>query len=246
MSDDLASELMGTEVETPAEPDPTPEVEVVAESETPEVESTGEKEVVADTPPVSEPETVLMSAHIGQRKDLQGQIAGLKAQIAAQPVPEPEKVDFFADPDAALNDMRAGLSQELTNTLLSEGQAQAEGKYDADTVQQAVDWVTQAGANSPYIAQQFTNTPLLQQHSKAVEMWQQEQSRAEMGDPTKLRATMREEIKLELLQEQKAALEKKEALANSIPGTLVGDSSQGSLNSAEWTGPTNLESLIDN
>lgn len=261
MSDDIASELLDTPVVIPAEPDPTPEaesqteVEAVAELDTPEVEATGEENTVevetpetaeTDTPPVSEPETVLMSAHIGQRKDLQSQITDLKAQIASQPVAEKEKIDFFSDPDAAMSDFKAGLSLELTNTLLQEGQAQAERKYDAETVAEAVEWVTNAGANSPYIAQQFTNTSLLQQHTKAVEMYQQEKARAELGDPAKLKASMREEVKMELIAERKTAQEKKQALADSIPETLVGDTSQGVLSSSDWEGPSSIESLIDN
>jgi hypothetical protein len=132
----------------------------------------------------------------------------------------------------------------MTNQLLNEGQAEAISKYDQDTVDNAVEWVAQAVASSPYIAQQFTQTPLLQQHRKAVELHKAELARADLADPETMRATLKDEVKKELLEEMEAEQAGKDKLSASIPKSLTGDSSKGGLTGSDWSGPVDLDSLI--
>jgi hypothetical protein len=243
--ENLAEELLGTTaepVETVEEPVKTDTTEASEAHESPEEVIEPEKVVETDEPTSPAPvETVPLSAHIGLRKDLEGQIENLRAQIAT---PAEPKKDFFEDPEGSLNALRTEFNETLTTQMLNTGKAEAVDKYDQDTVDNAVEWVAQAVASSPYIAQQFTKTPLLQQHRKAVELHKAELARADLADPETMRATLKDEVKKELLAEMETEQAGKDKLSASIPKSLTGDSSKGGLTGSDWSGPVDLDSLI--
>jgi hypothetical protein len=243
--ENLAEELLGTTaepVETVEEPVKTDTTEASEAHESQEEVIEPEKVEVEDEPTSPAPvETVPLSAHIGLRKDLEGQIESLRAQITT---PEEPKKDFFEDPEGSLNALRSEFSETMTNQLLNEGQAEAIRQHDQETVDKAVEWVAAAVASSPYIAQQFTQTPLLQQHRKAVELFQQEQARADLADPATLKASMKDEVRKELIAEMEAEKTGKAELSASIPKSLTGDSSKGGLTGSDWSGPVELDTLI--
>ena len=248
MENNIAEELLAQpseEVEAPAEP--SPELDSEVEAAQPETETPEEPAKVEDTvEPTSTDSatTVPMSAHIGLRKDLEGQINQLKSQLSAQPAEVEKKIDFFEDPDSAINQLETKFSDILTNQLLNTGQILAARDHGQETVDAAIAWVTQAAQTSPFLLQQFTQTPLALQADKAVELFKAEQTRAELEDPVTAREKIKAEVKLELLEEEKAKLDGKEELKQSIPKTLVGSGSKGGLTGSDWTGPTPLNAII--
>lgn len=226
--------------EQPIPDTPEPVVEDVAEAQ---AETEGVKE--PDSPPESEPTHVPLAALTGERskrQETERKLAELEKRLAEKEAVKPPSV--FEDEEGAFKAVESKLSQEFTNQLLHEGEAEAVSKHGEDTVQAAVAWVLDAAKTSPFIAQQLANTPLLQQHRKAVTLYQQEQSRAELADPDAMRAKLKEEVKAELLAEQEAKQKETEKLRASIPKSLVGDTSKGSLKGSDWSGPTPLESVI--
>ena len=248
MENNIAEELLGTsseEVEAPAEPSPeveTPEVEAAkTETETPEEPVQVEKAVEPTS--TDSATTVPMSAHIGLRKDLESQINALKSQLATpQETTAPPSV--FEDEQGAFQALETKFSDILTNQLLNTGQSLAARDHGQETVDNAIAWVTQAVQTSPFLLQQFTQTPLALQADKAVELYKAEQTRAELEDPVTAREKIKAEVRLEMLEEQKAKLDGKEELKQSIPKTLVGDGSKGGLTGSDWTGPTPLDAVI--
>ena len=248
MENNIAEELLATpseEVEAPAEPSPeveTSEVEAAqTETETP-VETAKVEDTVEPTSTDSAT-TVPMSAHIGLRKDLESQINALKSQLAT-PQETAAAPSVFEDEAGAFQALETKFSDILTNQLLNTGQSLAARDHGQETVDNAIAWVTQAAQTSPFLLQQFTQTPLALQADKAVELYKAEQTRAELEDPVTAREKIKAEVKLELLEEQKAKLEGKEELKQSIPKTLVGDGSKGGLTGSDWTGPTPLNAVI--
>lgn len=239
MTDNIAEELLSEPVEAPAEP--TPEAEAPeAVAEPPETPETGEPEV--EPPSTESAATVPLSAHIGLRKETDQKIAELKAKLEQQTAEPPPSV--FEDEQGAFQALRDGLSSELQNTLLNEGQAFAVREHGQELVDQAEAWVIEAMATSPYIAQQFTATPVMQQHLKAVELFKKEQTRSELENPEQLRARLKEEARQELLAEQQAEAQKRSDLTESIPKSLVGEPSAGGITSNQWGGPTPLDAVI--
>lgn len=252
MENNIAEELLASsseEPEAPVELNPeveTPEVEAAqTEVETPDEPEKVEKEPETPVEPTSTDSatSVPMSAHIGLRKDLEGQINALKSQLGTKPeTTAPPSV--FEDEAGAFAAMEAKFSDIVTNQLLNTGQSLAARDHGQETVDAAISWVTEAVQTSPFLLQQFTQTPLALQADKAVELYKAEQTRAELEDPVSAKEKLRAEVKLELLEEQKAELEKTEKLKQSIPKTLTGDSSKGGLTGSDWTGPVPLESVI--
>lgn len=245
MTDNIAEELLATPTEV--EPTPAPEAEPDATQQEVEPEKGAEPEPEkepekVEPPSTDQPETVPMSAHIGLRKDFQKKIDELKAQL---PTKEDEPApSVFEDEQGAFKALKDDLTSQFANELLNEGEAEAVRQHDKDTVDKAVEWVTETVAESPFLAQQLANTPLLQRHRKVVELYQQEQTRAELENPDKLREQIRQEERAKLLAEQEAEKEKLEAKKQSIPKSLVGEPSAGGITSSGWSGPTDLEAVL--
>ena len=244
----IAEELLGTDVEPVEAPaEPTPEAtqeppEAVAEQTDTETPPEPEKvEKAVEPTSTTQPETVPLSAHIGLRKDLERQIKELKAQQSKEPE---KKIDFFEDPDGAIGALESKMSETLTNQLLNAGQGFAVRQHGQETVDQAIEWVTQAVQASPFLAQQFSQTPLMEQPLKAVELFQQEQARAEMENPAELKARIKAELLAEIKAEQESKQKEKDDLAKSIPKSLVGEGSKGGLSGSDWSGPTDLNAII--
>ncbi|MBT8439715.1 MAG: hypothetical protein KJO91_08310 [Gammaproteobacteria bacterium] len=244
--DNLAEELLNQSADAAAEPQPeveTPEPDAVeTKPEETETGAKAEEPQAVEPPSTDEPESVPMSAHIGLRKDFEGKIKALQEQLESKQKEAPPSV--FEDEEGAFKAVEAKLSEQFTNQMLNEGEAEAIRQHGQDAVNEATEWITKAVATSPYIAQQFTNVPLLQQHRKAVELHKQEQARAEMDDPDTLKAKLKDEARAELLKEMEAEKAEKDKLKQSIPKSLTGDSSKGGLTGSDWSGPVDLESII--
>ena len=214
--------------------------------ETKEVETKAEEAEEPETPPVSE-KMVPESALVGLRKDLKGQIKDLEARIKEQPEPEPEPVtSIFDSEEGHVSDMDKRWNDRMTRQLLATGRTFAIRQYgDKEKVDTAFSWADDAISKSPTIARQFENIPAAEFHFKAVELYEQEQARTKQDDPVTDRALIREEVRLELKEEAEKKAKEKEALHDSIPETLVGDTSQGGLSGSDWEGPATIESIID-
>jgi len=250
----IAEELLGSPsetVETPAEPTPTTEVVADAEQTPPETPEetprTGDNEVTPpDTPPVLDSESVgLKAAMHGEREKRQSVEKDFEAYKQAHPEKSEPAPSIFEDEAGALDHRDARLSQELTNTLLTEGRGEAYNQYDQATVDKAEAWFIEEAQKSPMLAKQLEGVGLLQQHRKVTELYQSEQKRAESTeDPAAYEARLMQKGVDEYIAKQQSETDAKQKLTDSIPKSLTGDSSKGGLTGSDWSGPVDLESVI--
>lgn len=250
IAEELLSQSSEPVVEPQAEPEPVEAVEptepeaVQTPTEEPSEPETGVKDTV-EPPATDSAVNVPLAALTGEREKRQAaqhELDALRRQLAEKEKTPPPSV--FEDEEGAFNAIKDSLREETNNQLLNAGQALAVSQFDQETVDKAVEWIAGAVGTSPYLATQFSQVPLLQQHQKAVELYQQELARAEMENPAELKERLKAEARAEILAEQKAKQEEKDKIAQSIPTSLVGDSSKGGLSGSDWSGPTPLENLI--
>lgn len=242
LSGNLPEETTGAPVETTEE---TTTEEVKTETAAEETTETTEKTETTEPPSeTTEPATIAISAYHGVRDELKGVKGEFNAYKEAHPEAPEVRPDVFEDPNKAFEYTEDKLSQRLTETLLTEGKGEAVLKYDQETVDTAETWFVQEAQKSPMLANRLREAPLLQQHRVIVEMHKADQSRADQSDPEAYRLQVKEEVRQELEAEAKAETEKGEETRNSLPKTLVGDTSIGGLTSQDTTAPMSLEERI--
>lgn len=244
-------------VETPAET-PAVETETGAKEETEETtekveaaEETEESTKVEETtesPSVEthKPVMVEISAMHGERDRRQALETEFDAYKKAHPDKDPEPApSIFDDEQGALDHRDKVLGETLMNTLLNEGKAEAIGQHGAETVDAAEKWFVAEAQKSPMLANQLQGTSYMQQHRKVVDMYKAEMSRADADkNPAEHDARLKALGVEEYLAKLKADSEGKQKVIDSIPKSLVGDSSAGTIQSSDWSGPTPLESII--
>ena len=222
--------------------------EVVETAEVTETDETvveaAEEVVESSTTETHEPAMVPASVMHGERERRQSVQKELDAYKEAHPEQKVVRPDVFDDQESAFNYVENKLSTELTETLLGEGKGEAVAQYGQEETDKAEAWFVTEATKSPTLANQLNGVPKLRQHRKVVELYKADQVRVEMAeDPAALEARLEAQGVEKYLAAQKAGTDKKQALTDSIPKSLVGTPSEG-LNSSNWKGPAPITSKI--
>jgi hypothetical protein len=233
---EVEPQVVETEVVEATETD-----ETVASAET--VEAT-EEVVESSTTETKEPAMVQATVMHGERDRRQSIQKEFEAYKEAHPEQEVVRPDVFDDQESAFNYVENKLSTELTETLLGEGKGEAVAQYGQEETDMAEAWFVTEAVKSPTLANQLNGVPKLRQHRKVVELYKADQVRVEMAeDPAALEARLEAQGVEKYLAAQKAGTDKKTALTDSIPKSLVGQPSEG-LNSSSWKGPAPLSAKL--
>lgn len=209
MSNDqsIAEVLEGaTPVETPETPVETPEPVAEAAPETPEAPA-----------PEAEAPTVPVAVMVEQRKQMQAEIEFLRG-IAQKPepvapTPEPEPIDFIAEPDKAVESLRSEMRNETQQLKNQMSLTYAQRTFGADVVQTAFNAVKATGDPAVAAALQAQPDP----YGAMVDWHKKQQMLAEVGsDPAAYEAKLREKIMAEMKAQQSVTGEV------TPPGSLAG------------------------
>ena len=231
----------GATDEVKAEPTET----IVEKAET-ESEDTAKAAVESPSTETKEPAMVNIAAMHGERDRRQDLQKEFDAYKTAHPEKEPEPPpSVFDDENVAFDHRDQRLSNVLMDTLLNEGKSEAISQYDAETVEAAEKWFIDEAQKSPMLANQLQGTTYMQQHRKVVEIYKAEMSRADASqNPAEHDARMKAQGVEEFLAKQKETQDGKQAVIDSIPTSMVGEPSAGTIKSTDWSGPTPLDSII--
>ena len=167
-----------------------------------------------------------------------------KAHPEKDPEPPPSVFDEGGE-EAAFAARDERLSQGLMDTLLYEGKSEAVRQHGQELVDTAETWYVAEVQSSPMLAKQLEGVSYMQQHRMVVDIYQKEMSRQDASqNPADHDARMKAEGVKEYIAEQQAKKDGEKAVIDSIPKSLVGEPSEGTITSSDWKGPTDLKSLI--
>lgn len=204
----------------------TPEPEITAEAETPEVVTPEpEQGETPAAPPAAveqeKPSAIPISALLDERERRQKaereaeELRQWRTQIEAQQKAKPAP-DFFADPDQRLAYERQQFQAQFTAMKLQQSRFLAEREFGAETVNEAYAYFDR----NPHLSHQFLDhaSPF---HA-AVEFYKRQKVAEEIGaDPEAWKAqqmaTLKEQLRAELMAELQGTVQPKPR----IPGSLA-------------------------
>jgi len=229
-----------------------------AEVVTKQQEPTGEKPLET-TPPVAQPQNnrppeghVPLAALVDQRleaRQAKQERDELRRQLAELQKPKQEPVDFYADPDAALNQRLEPFQQKFDRTIstltLRASKAEAiasHGKGAVVEMETALAEMMEKG--DPEVGQ-------LRQHllgsddpvGLAMDWYQRRKVMSEVGpDP----AAYREKLRAEIIAEMQAGQPEQQQPKPSpiMPSNLAGARNVGTRAGPVWAGPAPLEDIF--
>jgi hypothetical protein len=235
-------EEAATTEETAPEPEAAEESQEVAEETT----ETGDKPEEDSTPePETTPEqkTVPISALMDERSKrqaLQRQVDEAAAQKSNEPAP-----DVFEDQKGYTDH----ITQQMNNALFNERANMSEfyARRDHPDLDEKIEKYQQLKLDNPALGTQVQNATspyhevvdIVDKHEKMQRMENIDEFEAKTR--TEIEAKVRAEVEAEL----KGKSEAKDNLKSSIPTSLVGEASKGSVKGAEYTGPTKLTSIFN-
>lgn len=263
---DIGTILSSEKPDKPAEAQAAPEITEqprddkgkFAPKQTVEVkpEPTGEKPL-EPTPPVAQPQNnqpphghVPLAALVDQRleaRQAKQERDELRRQIAELQKPKAEPVDFYADPEAALNQRLQPFQQKFDSTIsaltLRASRAEAIASYGKEAVDEMDSALAQMmEAGDPEVAQ-------LRQHllnsdnpvGVAMQWHQRRKVLTEVGtDP----AAYREKLKAEILAEMNSNKPSVQQAAPVMPSNIAGARNVGTRAGPAWAGPQPLEDIF--
>lgn len=230
--EETGEQVETTTEEVTAEADAPKEEAAETETETIEVEEKPETE--ASPAPESIVPVSALHGERDRRKAAEAKLKELEAQIADKDKPAPTSV--FDDEGKFRQELESAVDAKLRNTVLGLTEVFARRIHGDETVDKAIDWFSETAASSPVLLQEFQQSQdvdvvvgLYKKHLEAEEL------KDVPGQKAKLEAQVREEIEAKIRKEY----EDKAALQNSVPTSLVGESSAGGLTSqdSDWTPP---------
>jgi len=205
-------------------------------------------ETTVESPSTKEPAMIQASVMHGERDRRQAIQEEFDAYKTAHPEKDPEPPPSVFDEggeEAAFAARDERLSQGLMDTLLYEGKSEATRQHGQELVDTAEAWFVAEVKSSPMLAKQLEGVSYMQQHRMVVDIYQKEMSRQDANqNPADHDARMKAEGVKEYLATLEAKQKGEKAVIDSIPKSLVGEASEGTIKSSDWKGPTDLESLI--
>lgn len=235
--------------ETP-EAEIVPVVEAAPEGLTPEPEETWTKAAVMD----ERGKRQTFERELADAKQViaqyQGYVQGMSPQQNTEAQSEP---DFWTDPEAAMSRMQENLTSNFQGQLnqvqrtsqdhllnMSENMV-AQAHEDFPQVKAHVEAMLKA---NPAIIQQQMNGNRNHPWLAVYQFAKKDMELGKIGDLDAFKQATREEMKAEALAEVRAELEASGQKLANVPTSLVNQPSKGSVNAADWTGPTSLDSLL--
>lgn len=242
-----------TKEETPETPEPEatevadeestdPEVETAEIEETPEPKGDTESKDEEATPPVAEDvKTVPLAAVLDERdkrKELQRQIDELKSQ---QDKEKAEKVDFWENPEAAVqvkvDEVKSELNQKFTSNYLALSMQYSKSFHeDFDS---AKDAFAKAAEENPALADMALQSEMPGEYIYSTGKQFMELD-AVGGDVNALRDQIRNEERAKLLEELKS----KEDKLKDVPVPLTDETSATAPREKVQGGATPLDSIL--
>lgn len=206
--------------------EPTPEV----------VEPQGVKE---PEPAQVEPPSPVIEERMVPLKALEEERRKRQEAEAKIPVQEQKTPDVFEDPEGYQKHMAETLQQATFNERCNISRFLA--KRDFPDLEQKLETFQTLVTQYPQYAAQIRNSPS-PYHEMAEIVAKHEKLKA-LENVDQVEAKLRAEIEAKVRAEIKAEAEKAEALKNSIPTSLVGMPSKGTIKGSTWSGPTPLKNI---
>ena len=212
----------------------------------PEKEATKEEAKEADSQessPDPESSVIPITALHGERdrrKAAEARAKELEEQLSSKDEAEPTSV--FTDETKFRDEILSKVEQDRLADRLEMSEKFARRFHGDEVVDKAMDWFIPAAQENPTLQKKFNDAG--NDVDKVVELFKANEAVSKLDDPEALErelAKAREEGKAEALKELQAAQAKKSELTNSIPESLVDDSSSGSLGSKTVKAPTDEE-----
>lgn len=227
------------------------------EPETVETE-TGEKQTEQTPPPGAAasnapppgyvPVAALVDTRLEARQAKQ-QLAELQRQLEELRRPQAEPVDFFADPDAALNQRLAPLqqhfSQTMTSLALRASKAEAIASHGKEAVSEMENAVGEAMASGDPEVLHLRDQMLATDDPVGVAMawYQRRKVFSEVGnDPIAYRQKLEAEIRQKVAAEMQgnAPVQRSQVM----PSNIAGARNVGSRSGPMWSGPPSLNDIF--
>ena len=231
-----------------AEPDAKadePTGETKADDKPDESKDKSDKEPDKDgSSPDPEQTTVPIAALHGERdrrQEAERELNDLKAKQVETDKADPTSV--FADEGKFRTEIEQSFDDRLTHQSLNQSEFFAARDFGKDVLAAKVETFKQLAADNPSLAQRFSGA--ISPYHELVEIVNQHETLNELKDVDALKAKLKEEARAELKAEQEAEAKEKGDLRDSIPESLVGDSSKGGLKGSDWSGPTSDDALFE-
>ena len=233
------------EVEEPKE-EPTGEVEteVKVDSEEETKTEVEPEEQVASPAPESETQVPISAMH-GERDRRQAaerELSTLRAQLDETNKTEPTSV--FEDEAKFRDEVSSDFNQQLTNHSLNQSEFFASREVGRDVLDQKIEVFKGLADSNPQLAQQFANA--VSPYHELISIVDKHNEIEQMKDLDAYKANLKAEVTAEVKKELTAEKEKRDAVINSIPDSLVGDTSAGGLNSSVSFEEPTAEDLYNN
>lgn len=228
--------------------DKEPEIQVVDE---PKDESTGEakepekeleaKDEVSSPDPKVETQVPLSAMH-GERDRRQAaerEVAELKGKLEEKT----PLTSVFDDEPKFREEISADFEQLLTNQAFNQSEFFVADKIGRDVLDKKIKEFKSLAESNPEIRQRFASA--VSPYHELVAIVDQHEELAKMKDMGAYKAKLKAEAKAEVKAELEAEAEGKDKLRESIPDSLVGDTSAGGLKSTDWGGPAKAKDIYN-
>lgn len=223
-----------SEIYEGAEPTPV----AVQEPEPVATEPQGVKE--AEPAPVESPSPVTQEERMVPLKALEEERRKRQEAEARFQQQEPKKTpDVFEDPEGYQQHMMGVIQQATASERF--GISKFLAKRDHPDLEQKLETFQEIAKQNPQYLTQVSSSPS-PYHEMAEIVAKHEKMKA-MEDLPAYEAKLRAEIEAKVRAEIKAEAEKTAVLKASIPTSLVGTPSKGSIKGSSWAGPTDLKSI---
>ena len=245
---DSLDEVLG-EVETTDEivVEPAPVEEPAQEAAKDDVEPDPGEKADTDVSPASE-ETdtkVPLSVVHGERDRRQAaekRAADAEAMLEASKKEDVEPTSFFTDEPKARAEIIGDVDNALSNFSLNQSEFFARREFGSDVMDAKIETFKAIALDNPTLVERFKNS--ISPYHELSDIVDQHDELKKMEDIDGFRETIRAEERAKLKKEMADEADGKAALRNSVPESLVGDTSKGGLTSKDWGGPPSLDDVL--
>jgi len=236
---DMDSVLNGDVEETVEKTEDTTEATGETEDvKTDEVKTEPEKEA----PPASHTEGTVPRAALeeqrNRRRFVEKQRDDLQAKLDSQQ--NTETTSVFDNEAKFVQELEAKLDKRLLSATLDISQLHVEKDIGKEALDQKIDQYKLLAEKNPELNTRCRTSPSF--YAELVNVVDQHQAMEEMGNITDYKAKLKAEVKAELEAEQQGKTDDKAKLRDSIPNSLVDESSAGTN---KTQGPKDLPSVED-
>jgi len=221
-------------------------VEDKAEAKPEKVEKEDKPEAPT-APEVKEPESKsvpiqALMAEREKRQTLEGKLAEITAQKAKEPLP-----DIFEDQAAYTKQFQDKIDTDRFNDRANQSEFYAQREFGAEALALKVEAFKELKAANPALEAQVYNA--VSPYHEIADIVSKHEKMEKMQNIDEYEKKTRAEIEVQVRAEIKAELEGKTTadknLRDSIPTSLVDETSQGTVKQPTWQGPSTLSTLFN-